>query len=411
MRLKRITVIALSTAALLGSLLGPSTATAADSDRPLTPEITKGSDQAAPAPSGPMSSFGTAGTDCSKPGKGGRIVCLETTEPGEFTGKPSGGFSAQTIQEIPEWCIENAYRGTFGTRTRACRIQGLTYTTYVVSNGVRTTTGQASLNVINYSYSATDLPAWAHQFEVSAYSGWGDALKAQMDATASSSGECTTTSQTFKGGGVSPLNSWRQGEAFFDTTVSVRGDIGNCTTTWSLTFTNPPYDPASISYAMDDIRCDNAASGTTTIGCVVPWYASAVYYSRSTQPTLALHVARAQNSGLPGATFAAPLNRTTDQATIDANRAKACGDAPSVVLMSCDEYPLASTLQGLSAGGERRSFTGCLFPFVPERTGPTGVSVCMIDERDNHSQGGTMSAFYTRERVLDGDPYRVIVTG
>lgn len=33
----------------------------------------------------------------------------------------------------------------------------------------------------------------------------------------------------------------------------------------------------------------------------------------------------------------------------------------------------------------------------------------MINESDNNSQGGIMSAFYRSERILDNDPYRVIV--
>jgi hypothetical protein len=61
------------------------------------------------------------------------------------------------------------------------------------------------------------------------------------------------------------------------------------------------------------------------VGCVVYWYASAALYSQSQYPSLASHVSRAQGSGLPGGSFAAPLTRTTNQTTINTNRNRACG--------------------------------------------------------------------------------------
>lgn len=138
-------------------------------------------------------------------------------------------------------------------------------------------------------------------------------------------------------------------------------------------------------------------------------YASSVGYSQSAYPSLAAHVSQAQNSGLPGATFAAPLNRLRDATAINANRNLACGDAPSIAGFSCDEYPLASSYQGLSTGGgTRRSFDGCQI-FAPVETGPTGVSACMITASENSAQGGLMAGFYYDWRVLDGDPYRVRV--
>lgn len=77
---------------------------------------------------------------------------------------------------------------------------------------------------------------------------------------------------------------------------------------------------------------------------------------------------------------------------------------------SCDEYPVATSKQGLSRGGTRRTFDDCGFPDIPSGTGPTGVSICMITARDNNSQGGSNTQFYRSERVLDGDPFRVTIT-
>jgi hypothetical protein len=37
------------------------------------------------------------------------------------------------------------------------------------------------------------------------------------------------------------------------------------------------------------------------------------------------------------------------------------------------------------------------------------VSVCMIAEGDQDAQGGMHTQFFRRERVLDGDPIRIVV--
>jgi hypothetical protein len=87
------------------------------------------------------------------------------------------------------------------------------------------------------------------------------------------------------------------------------------------------------------------------VGCVVDWFPAAVTYRSSTHPTLTAHVGRAQASGLPGATLANPLYRSTNTANNDLNRSRACGDAPSIAGRNCDEYPLATTYRGLASGG------------------------------------------------------------
>jgi hypothetical protein len=350
-----------------------------------------------------------------KPKPGSRCMTIVVVD-GEGSSPPSDGAESVRLSssgvEIPPWCTEPT---THGTRTHACRnyafyIRTIQYN----SNGAATETGRLYMNRWEHTYGSPSVDTFAHQSGISSYDGWGDALNMSVSGSASytAGGDCTLASSSFPTQPIMPHHQLRKGEAFYDTTATAIGDVGTCTTTWELTFSVPTYNSAIISESMDDIRCDNAigANGVRPrrVGCVVPWYASAVAYSQNTNPTLANHVTLAQLSGLPGATFAAPLNRETDSATIALNRSLACGDAPSVPEMSCDEYPLASSEQGLSSGGTRRSFPGCLI-LSPPATGPTGVSACMITASDNNAQGGLMSAFYYDERVLDGDPYRVVV--
>ncbi|MFJ3879137.1 hypothetical protein ACIPW5_16900 [Streptomyces sp. NPDC090077] len=155
---------------------------------------------------------------------------------------------------------------------------------------------------------------------------------------------------------------------------------------------------------MNEVRCDNATAGRPGIGCVIPLAASNLVYTRTATPELADHVTKAQASGLPSR-----LTRTEDPSVIDSNRTKACGSAPSVPDKSCDEYPIATSQQGLNAGGTRRTQPGCGFAGVPTGTGPVGASVCMIATADNNSQGGTNTQFFRRDRVLQGDPFNVVV--
>lgn len=178
------------------------------------------------------------------------------------------------------------------------------------------------------------------------------------------------------------------GGAGFETTVSARGEVGSCTTTWTLNFNTIGYVSESPSFSRDDIRSDNATSGLNpTIGCVVPWYPPEVIYSYASHPTLASHVDRAQESGLPGATLERPLHLNNDPQAIELNRHLACGNAPSIQGLSCDEYPLASTMEGLHTnGGTLRSFDGCQID-APQEEGPVGVSACMINASDNRAQG------------------------
>ncbi|MCF3135580.1 NucA/NucB deoxyribonuclease domain-containing protein [Streptomyces olivochromogenes] len=350
-----------------------------------------------------------AAENCSTPNADGAGACLRPIPASRQSTLLHGSPTPQAGVNPPQWC-EDARGRILGTREAVCWVAGLSYETYRTVNGQRQTTGKAEMNVINYSYGDSGLPTWAYQIEVSAYSGWGDAMKASISGKATKSGACKVTESTFPSKKLAPLNSWKLGESFFDTTATRQGAIGHCATTWTLTFTNAPYTPATTTYKLNEFRCDNATAGRSRVGCVVPWYASALIYSKSRAPELASHITRAQNSGLPGATFKRPLTRTTNATTIARNRDRACPPRETRPHgKTCDEYPVATSKQGLSAGGERRSFPGCSIRGVPSRTGPKGASACMISEADQDYQGGKNSGFYKAERMLDGDPFRVLI--
>ncbi|WP_425301671.1 NucA/NucB deoxyribonuclease domain-containing protein [Nocardia farcinica] len=97
------------------------------------------------------------------------------------------------------------------------------------------------------------------------------------------------------------------------------------------------------------------------------------------------HVQRAQQSGLPGGA-GSPLHRQASVSERNNNRRVSCprgnavGDARKVPGRSCDEYPFASTREGAASNPNGRPFNPeCHVPDLGAATGPTGYSVCMID--------------------------------
>ncbi|MDX2827604.1 hypothetical protein PV416_42745 [Streptomyces ipomoeae] len=366
---------------------------------------TSGSDRPTAKPE-QKQALAAAPETCTEPNAEGTSVCVQETKPADLPERlAQNSLGAQAV-DPPQWC-EDANGIILGTRTQICLVTGLTYTTTRTVNGTTTVTGEADMVVINYSYSYSDtgLPTFAHQLELSMYGGWGDAQKASVDGQATLSGSCTLESSSFPAQPLLPLNSWRSGEAFFDTTATAAGAIGNCATYWYLTFTNAGYPAAVTSYDLNEFRCDNATAGRATVGCVVPWYASELVYSSASYPSLASHVQRAQASGLPGATFANPLTRTEDDTIINTNRQMACGDAPSITGLSCDEYPIARSREGLSSGGTRRTFDRCQIPNVSAVRNSSHVSDLLLSHRPQ-GEAPERSAANHAATVSEGDGKR-----
>jgi hypothetical protein len=406
------TSVGLAVIALLSAaVLTPTAASATPKDQAkTTPMVATSTDRAAKPMRKPGATqrLGLQGRTCGAVRAGSR-VCVQPVAPRLID---PDGVSTKALVDFPAWCTQSG-GDVYALRTAACQITGVLLTTYRTVNGVTTVTGEAQMDVWQYSYSAVDLPNWGHQIGVASWQGFGDALRASVSGSAGAAGRCTNTGSSFPSQPITPFLTLRQGESYATTTATTVGAVGTCTTTWNLTFNTPGYPPAGTSESMNEIRCDNAVGANgfrpARVGCVVPWYPDTTYYSRSSYPSLASHVSRAQASGLPGSSFAAPLWRTTSNSINTANRNLACGDAPSIAGLSCDEYPLASTYNGLAFGGTRRSFPNCNIN-APQATGPSGASACMITATENNAQGGLMAKFYYDSRVLDADPYLIAIS-
>ncbi|MGI5133191.1 NucA/NucB deoxyribonuclease domain-containing protein [Pseudonocardia sp. CA-107938] len=210
----------------------------------------------------------------------------------------------------------------------------------------------------------------------------------------------------------------------FTSTPLIHG-VGTGRQTINMILTNPAA-PTTIGSTAGDprtelgpVRCDDTLVDDNDqkqpAGCVTLALPTMVY-SKARTPNIARHIELAQGSGLPGKSAAAPLSRNSNQTLKRANGSLACpaGKLPAKPAFSCDEYPFRSTQQGLAFPGpqQRRSFDGCSFDAafaLPRMTGPGGVSVCMVPAKEQTSQGGTVSGFYSKYRLLDGDKFLVAV--
>jgi hypothetical protein len=356
------------------------------------------------------------GQNCSAPDADEAIVCIEKASPEQIDGDTLGfanpGVSTMAIQSLPDWCVDGFNRGRLATRTQNCETFGVTITKSVLRNGVMVDVGTAELAVASYQYTSYSTPRVAHQYGFNVSAVTGDVTGVMIDASSTCSGSCTHVAGAIPATAAAPTG-WHDAESFATPPTTTAGSIHHLATEWELGVSLPsasgPQRP-TLSTGTYDVRCDNAAGGSSpTPGCAVYYVPGVVTYSSATHPTFASHVAQALASGLPGGSMADPLHRTTVTSVINANRSASCGSAPSISGLSCDEYPFASSYEGAASGGSARSFPGCNFT-DPAATGPNGFSRCMITASENSSAGAILGNIYRQQRILEADPFYVRIT-
>ncbi len=229
-------------------------------------------------------------------------------------------------------------------------------------------------------------------------------------------GSPTSTTGQVSGTGPSGTGTWGPSGAGFwrgDDTLSSSvglGQVQNLSGNWNLTVSGTSWgNPVSVDLPLATSRCDDTFRPRLA-GCVFQSVSGLSGISQSAAPAYAQHVYGAQLSGLPGRlSTGTVLTRLQDVTKKRANYNLSC---PTSLVRpagySCDEYPFQSTYQGASTGGGTlaRTLPWCQVPGV-QRTGPSGWSRCMIPAGDNSSGGGQLSASYSSERLLDGDPFQV----
>ncbi|MFI7005542.1 NucA/NucB deoxyribonuclease domain-containing protein [Streptomyces sp. NPDC050145] len=211
-----------------------------------------------------------------------------------------------------------------------------------------------------------------------------------------------------------PMAEWKATpSAYFHFSSPEAGAVGADLISWYDFEGSVKVRSASDSFGKNTFRCDSSTYIAQSKGCVFDstielWYDLSV--SDSTVNESAQHILDAQyrpeltvptwsGKTVPGAIDSAqPLNRAYHDTSLrDANRRKAIstcklyyGSDYATRGLDCDEYPFASTLQGAAAGDNR-------------------YSARALDSADNQTAGRRLGQFYDRQRVLDNDPFFVIV--
>jgi hypothetical protein len=218
---------------------------------------------------------------------------------------------------------------------------------------------------------------------------------------------CTGTS-TFVPDGP---DDWR-GSGNFQASLPAGTVRKNLTGSWELTVGSSKWSNTVLfTLNLPAYRCDNAI-GNRVAGCVLPTIPGVVGFSQSRNPLFVQHVYDAQISGLVGRYGSGTyLTKLDDPAKVRQNGDKACptnGSLPRPSGHQCDEYPFRSTYQGASTSGATtaRSHPWCQMP-DPQGSGPSGWSRCFIPSGQNGSGGALLGAFYSDERIMDGDPFQV----
>lgn len=341
------------------------------------------------------------------PTAAGLVLCPRSDSAPSSTAPASTSTTATlaAVSPIPPWCVS----GYHATRSKACAVGLLDLESWSYVYGVLQLTGKASLKWFDASYTSYVLPSWSAHMQLNVLSVTGTAAGAILGGEYAASGACFPVGlpilRTQPVVALGTINF----DATYRTTATAIGAIGKCKTTWNLQAVVGALT-ATDSINMNAVRCDNATGGNPRkIGCSMPFIAANLVYDYNVMPQIVRHVQRATASGLP-----VRLTRLSSKALADSNRALACKGAPSIALYSCDEYPFASTYQGLRMTGlpstSRRTFEGCRMPLPIGVSGRTGVSACMVLATEQNAQGGYNRAFNYRYRVLDLDPFKMVLT-
>ncbi|MEV6758231.1 NucA/NucB deoxyribonuclease domain-containing protein [Streptomyces sp. NPDC051214] len=234
--------------------------------------------------------------------------------------------------------------------------------------------------------------------------------------------KCTkSTGSTCKG---DPLNKQGQSiskwlaspSAYFTLSSPETGSINTDKVSWhefAATSTLDGGDTKPVPTGANSFRCDSATYAGTHSGCVYDKTTELFYDMDVADPEVnetAQHIIDAQTGRVPtfpdwagktvpgSALSGKPLTRVFhDKAQRDANHrqaVKTCKEHFGADYASrgleCDEYPFQSTTQGAASGDNK-------------------YSARALDGGDNGRGGTKLGQFYTRQRVLDGDAFYVLV--
>jgi hypothetical protein len=328
-------------------------------------------------------------------------------------------------KKMPAWCVKKwqASRANWGkwilSRLSACFVDTLSVIFYIQSRNGTKIMGKAPFAYFGtlWADKAGKSLRWGYQIDLQMQDGaWGAAayLNVKGDGLSCSNRQVCSVSQRSWGGVFNGNHPHHWSSGFIKAAVG-KGKRAQMTAKWKFHFFAPGFsgwlNKTGVSLGTPNVRCDHAdPMNSASVGCVVPGFTPWVTYAFSgPYPTLAYHISDAQNSGLEGAyPRGTRLTRTSNKTTQSNNRKISCpGSLTRPPGLSCDEYPFATVREGGASGGRVRTFGWCYTTGYRGDTGPSGSSRCMIDKNDNSKGGRKLQTFYSKNRILNGDKFRV----
>lgn len=321
--------------------------------------------------------------------------------------RPTAGGPAET-GTLPDGCYKTSM--VYTSRVRSCL---LTPVSIVITN-LRTgkVAGRVTIDAVTVvdtqSRGSTRVDSRVY---VRAYARSGEGAKA---FTINTKHVCTSASSNkwcnaVAGSGAITVPAGVGGTAWYIHRGSITpalsaNDVVRVSSKWSVSAVGPGGVVMRTAYTNPTSpRCDSGVALKGTVGCVLTGWVSTVAYSKSSTAhgQVAKHIAGALAWGISS------IMTKADGATTTANRAKACPSAVKNGSWSCDEFPFASSNQGAAAGGPMMIPPGCNAATV-HPLNPTW-SRCWVSLAQNNSAGGTLTAMYTKDRVLGGDKFKVVI--
>lgn len=353
------------------------------------------------------------------------MTCLQKPAEGSSTAPPDVAQAAASAQPMSTTAQCNVTMGLwYFTRFEACGSASLRYD--VFDTRTRKTIGGATFTARQEIILQPKSGRWNTDVSLRLDSAWGAAksLRAAWKTECSPAAACGAgtawpgaraigVGKTLYGG---TSHAWRAGQnvqgfkAQTKVTITGAGQI--------LLYPASFEPPGKMT-----IRCDKIASGAS-VGCVFP----------SFTPTLTLPL---RNRGQANVAWSMnyltdhwgwegkgrPLTREADESVVSSNRGKVCDSTfrkdPTVPEDSCDEFPFAATNQS----GAQLGLTGrnCaeIRPDLPSRgqytvrylnnTSGRRCTIGHVPNKENGSVGGSLSAFYQNQRVLNDEKFWLAV--
>ncbi|GAB7188999.1 hypothetical protein ATKI12_8830 [Kitasatospora sp. Ki12] len=287
---------------------------------------------------------------------------------------------------IPSWCTSEWEVN----RTEACYTQT---SQWEMTDEHGTPVGGMTYKVTNYLKADPKSTQVYGYFQVDFPYVWGQAVGADFTYTTGCTSVACKPLSFYNGGRIGQGASFYSNDAYTDSPAASTQDRAEAT--YKITIRPLGGNEVAGDWNSPYFRCDDQVPGSTA-GCVMP--NGRPVTDMRYLPTISAGIRKVQSAplhmGQPDSPN--PLTRSTSPTVESDNRKAACPvpgvpkpTTPAGTVWSCDEYPFATTLEGAA------------------KTPPPNSGSVWVPKAENDSQGGTLSAFYAAQRVLNGDKFYV----